>query len=1030
MRHGALLLLFMALSAAASAQTTVSGRVTGESGDPLAGAAVVVKGTSNGVLTDAEGMYRISGVRPADVLAVSYYGYEPFEAAVAGRSAIDFQLVPAANSLDEVVVVGYGTQRRSDLTGSITSVNAKDFASTPVYSVEQALQGRAAGVQVTQTSGAPGAGLRVQIRGVGTNGDTEPLYVIDGYPLASFSGGDFSTSPLARLNPNDIESIDILKDASAAAIYGARAANGVVIITTKRGKAGQTRVSYDGYAGFQQVWRTLDLLGERDYVEYVIEKYTNNNQAGDIPANLRDPSSLPGNNTDWQDELFRTGFLNNHNVTFSGGTESATFSLGLGYLANSGVMLGTDFERYTVSLNSDFKVGKRIRVGNSLNVAYTDKLSEANLGGRRQLEHVIKQPATIPVFSDDFLGGFGWPLDPDGQDAENPVAAATLLTSRSRGLALLGTVYGEVDLFKGLRYRINLGMNMGYNRGFSRNPAYEGVRRLLRFSFISESYNTSFDPLIEQTLTYARDFGKHSISLLAGLTDQYGQFHSLSGQAERLPNDVVQSIPLGQNPAVSNFTSDANLRSYLGRFTYSYDGKYLLTVNFRRDGSSKIPNPENRYDNFPSASLGWRLDREAFLQNVEAISNLKLRASYGAIGNDKSLGAYNNAVLNGFANYTFGGVLSPGTTPSSLVNTDIRWERSVQSNIGLDLGLFRDALILNVDYYIRRTQDWIVSVPVPPSVGLGPAPVNAGEIENRGLEVALTYRQYKSDKFSYNISANFATLHNEVISLGEGEPIFGGNTFSLGSLTRTAVGGPVGAYYGFEMEGIFQSQAEVDAANALGDAGPYQADQTAPGDIRFRDIAGAPDENGNPTGPDGKIDENDRTIIGSPIPDLIYGLTGSLAFGDFDLSLNLQGVHGNQLWNALRTWTEDLSQNFNQGAAVLDRWTPSNPSTTVPRAINTDPNNNKRNSSRFVENGSFMRIKNLTVGYSLRSLTGRIPSLNNARVYVTANNLLTLTRYTGYDPEVGGDNFTLGRGIDIGTYPQARTFLLGIQLGL
>jgi TonB-dependent starch-binding outer membrane protein SusC len=1027
-RLSVLLLLFFAGAVQA---INITGRVTLDDGDPAIGASVAVKGSGRGTVTDVNGNYNLQNVEPTATLLFSYTGYETQEVPVNGRTTIDVTLAGAGNTLDQVVVIGYGTQKRSDLTGSIATVSSKDYASTPVYSLEQGLQGRAAGVQVTQASGAPGAAMRIQIRGVGTNGDTEPLYVIDGYPLTVFSGDEFSTSPLARLNPNDIESIDVLKDASAAAIYGARAANGVVFITTKKGKAGKTRVNYDAYVGTQQVWKTVDLLGEADYRNYIVEKYTNSNAVANIPANLRANAALPGNNTDWQDALFRTGILNSHNLRFSGGSDNSTYSLGLGYLSNTGTMLGTQFDRYSLNFNNEFKLGKRIRVGSNVNLAYTDKLTEGNLGGRRQIEHAFKQPATIPVFDRSFLGGYGWPEDADGQDAENPVAAAELLVNRGRDLNLLSTLYGSVEIINGLTYRINLGMEYGNGRGFSRNAEYEAVRRLIRPSQLGLSYGTSFAPLIEQTLNYNRDFGQHTINVLAGISDQKNTFTFLNGNAIDLPNDAIQAVNLGASSSIGNGTQEWALRGYMGRLIYDFADKYFLTATYRRDVSSRLPNRDNRSGDFQSFSAGWRIDKEGFMKNVKAISLLKIRGGWGTNGNDKTLGNYNNVTLNAFANYTFGGALSQGTTLSNLANPNIRWETGVQTNIGLDLGLFDDAITFTTDYFVRTTKDWILFIPPAPSLGLGGAPSNSGEIENRGVEFSLNYRQRKSAKFNYNIGANLTYVKNEVLSLGVGEPINAGNTFSLGLLTRTEEGRSVGEYYGFVMDGIFQTQAEVDAANALGIDGtttPYQAAETAPGDIRFRDIAGAPDENGNPTAPDGKVDDNDRTYIGSPIPPITYGAFAGFNWGNLDFSMNLQGVHGNKLWNAMRTWTEDLSQNFNQGAAVRDRWTPTNPSNTMPRATNTDPNNNKRNSDRFVEDGSFMRIKNLTVGYRLGGLS-RYEWVNNTRVYVTCNNLLTITKYTGLDPEIGGGNPNLGRGIDIGNYPQARTFMLGLQVG-
>lgn len=1006
----------------------ITGTISSDEGEALPNASVIVKGTTRGVLADQSGRFTISAAT-GETLVVSFIGYDSQEVPVTDASTYTIVLATAASSLDEVLLIGYGTQERAKVSGAVASVNMKELGDVPIYSVEQGLQGRVAGVSVQQVSGAPGAAFRVNVRGVGTVGDNEPLYVIDGYPVIVGTQGDFSTSPLARLNPADIESITVLKDASAAAIYGALAANGVVIIKTKRGATGKPKVSFNGYAGVQQVWRKLDLLGERDYAEFVNEKYANAGlPISEVPANLRDVNNLPGNNTDWQDELFRNAPVQDYNVDISGGTEAASYSVGAGYLNQVGTMLGTSFERYSFKVNSDFKLGKRIRVGESLLVAYSEKFVEQNLGGRRQIENMIKSPATIPVFDDSFLGGYGWAVTDDGQDAENPVAAAALLTSRNREYSALGSVYAEVDIATGLTFRANAGINFGIGESYSYTPAYEGVRRLLRFSNSNQAYNTGFSPLLETTLTYNKSFGKHNVLLLAGYSQQSFNFFGMSGRAEQFPNNEVRSLGFGLNPSLNSYDVDERLESILGRFSYDYDGKYLLNVNIRQDGSSKLVN--NKRDFFPSFSLGWRLSKEEFMANVDVLSDAKLRFSYGQVGNIKTLGAYQTANVNAAANYNFNGLLNVGVAPGGLINPDLVWERGTTTNFGLDLGFLDDRLTLVADYYIRDTKNWILFVPASPSQGAGDIGgrfENTGLIRNSGIELGLGWRKLTGD-FTYSLNANFATLNNEVVSLGNGQPIAGGGTFSLGNLTRTDEGQPVGSYFGWQVQSIFQNQAEIDAANALdGNATtPYQAG-AAPGDIRFLDIAGPPDADGNPTGPDGQITADDRTYIGSPIPKFIYGGTVNVGYKGFDLSLNIQGMAGHSVWNALRTWTEDLSQNFNQGAAILDRWTPTNTDTDIPRAINGDPNNNKRNSDRFVESGNFTRVKNLTLGYQI-PVQGA-SWISNARVYFTSNNFLTFTKYSGLDPEVGGDNATLGRGIDIGTYPQARTYVLGVQLG-
>ncbi|MEM6343641.1 MAG: TonB-dependent receptor [Bacteroidota bacterium] len=996
-------------------QQTITGTVKGAEGEALAGATVRGKGTTTGVLTDAEGAYSITLADDVTYLTISYIGFQAQEIAINGRTRIDVTMAVEQSYADEVVVVGYGSQKRSDLTGAVTSIDADVYKDVPLQSFEQGIQGRLAGVLVTQTTGAPGAPISVQIRGVGTTGDTEPLYVIDGYPVTVGQQGALGSSPLNTLNPNDIEAIEVLKDASATAIYGSRGANGVIIITTKRGSQGDVRVDYNGYVGTQTVWKTLDLLGEDDYRSYLIDAYAARGvtpDSSDFPSAYR--TGTPGNNTDWQAEMLQSGIMTDHNVTIGGGTENARFSLGVGYLLNEGTLRNTDFQRTSIKLNSDFKIGKRIRVGQSVQFGFTEQNREKNVQGRREFEHMLKNTAGVPLFDPNNEGGFGEAQNADGHDAPNPVAITEFTVVRPQRYRMLGSVYGEVDLLKGLTYRINVGMDLSVSRNYSYNPTYAGVRGQTVRSALTEGYGLSVNPLIEHTLTYDVSFGASDLTLLVGATDQSFTFRQVNSQVQDLPNNEILAI---NNGTGFSQTIETRLRSQLGRLIYNYDDRYLLTATVRRDGSSKL-NPENRFDIFPSASVGWRISNESFMAGVTAVSDLKLRASWGQIGNEKTLGAYPTvASLNSAALYNFGGTEVPGVALSFLPNPNIRWEVAQQIDFGIDLGLWNNRVLFTADYFDRETRDLIVPVPVPQSLGFSNvAPVNAGTIRNTGVELALTYRELEGE-FTYNISANVTFLNNEVVSLGDnGQPIFGGSAFTLGNLTKTEEGQPIGAFFGFMTDGIFQSQAEIDAHAT-------QSGETAPGDIRFMDISG-------PDGvPDGVINDDDKVFIGNPNPDLIYGATLTANYAGFDLSLNLQGVSGNQIYNAMGLWLYGMNQNFNYSTLVNDRWTPTNTDTEVPRAIIGDPNGNARNSDRFIEDGSFMRIKNLTLGYTLPASVGTsLGFLRSARFYVSSQNLVTITNYSGFDPEIGGLGNNTSRGIDIGTYPQPRAFLLGAQL--
>ncbi|MEO0470742.1 MAG: TonB-dependent receptor [Bacteroidota bacterium] len=1014
------LTLMLLMVPAAWAQNQVKGTVTDAStGEPLASASIIIKGAARGTLSDDNGNFSIAA-SSSDVLVITYIGFLTQEITVGSQTEISVKMDIDNFGIDEVVVVGYGTQKRSDLTGAVASLDATEFQDLPIQSVEQGIQGRLAGVQVTQTSGAPGGPLSIQIRGAGTTGDTEPLYVVDGYPISVGQQDGLGSSPLNTINPNDIESIEVLKDASATAIYGSRGANGVIIITTKRGRAGRISVNYDGYVGVQNVWKTLDLLGEDDYRDYLVEAYA---ARGVTPDSSDFPSAyatgVPGNNTDWQAEMFQTGVMTNHNVTVAGGSAGARFSLGTGYLYQEGTLRGTDFERVTLKLNTDFNLGKRIRVGTSTQLSYTDQNREKNLEGRREFEHMIKNTAGVPLFDESLLGGYGQAQNPDGHDAPNPVAIADLVVQRPRRYRMLGSVFAEADILTNLTYRINVGMDLFVGRGFGYTPNFSGVRGQFVRSGLSENYGLSLNPLIEHTLTYDLDFGKNNLVILVGATDQEFNFHTVSSQVNDLPNNEILAINNGTGFSRSIRTS---LRSQLGRLNYNFDDRFLVTFNIRRDGSSKL-RAENRYEVFPSASVGWRVSNEAFMDGVEFVSDLKIRASWGQIGNEKTLGAFPTvASLNNAALYTINGAEVPGVALSFLPNPNIRWETAEQFDIGIDLGMFNNRVLFTGDFFNRETLDLIVPIPVPQSLGFSNvAPVNAGTVRNRGVELALTFREFEGD-FQYSFSGNITFIDNEVVSLGQGQPINGGGAFTLGNLTRTEEGNPIGAFFGYETDGIFQSQAEVDNHAT-------QESTTAPGDFRFVDQPGL-DADGNPIAPDGVINDDDRVFIGNPNPDVIYGLSGNISYKGFDLGFTAQGVAGNEIYNALGLWLEGMNQNFNYSARILDRWTPSNPSNEVPRAIIGDPSRNTRNSDRYIEDGSFFRMKNLTIGYSLPQTTIDASGfLQSARFYVTSQNLFTITNYSGFDPEIGGLGSNISRGIDIGTYPQSRSFLVGVQLG-
>lgn len=1033
-------------ASSSAAVLSISGRITDDAGAGVPGASVSLKGTTTGTATDAEGRFALTVPDGNGTLIISSIGYVTEEIAINNRSTIDVTLAADIKSLTEVVVVGYGSQKRKDLTGAIASVSAQDIKSVPITSLDQALQGRAAGVTVTANTGAPGSAQTIDIRGIGTINNSQPLYVIDGFPVNAQSGST-NSNPLATLNPNDIASLEVLKDASATAIYGARGANGVIIITTKRGQSGKPRVTLDAYYGVQSPWRQLDLLDAQQYREYANEmqarakeQFPNNNAFNPIPA-LVDPNNLRAD-TDWQKEMFRSAPIQNYTLGVSGGSENATYNVSLGYFNQEGILLGTSFDRYSLQINSEFRISKKIKVGQSLNVgrAFTTIGTGGSVGG------IITALPTVPVRNPANRGGFAGPDRADTQDARNPVAASTLEKSNNTRYRILGTLYGEYEIFNGLTYRLNLGTDAILGQDFRFSPNYfAGDLDNRNRSELDETSTVELSPLIENTLTFQRSFGKHNLTALAGYTQQEFRSRFIGAGGRNVPEQGGITV-LGattSNARVSGATNRNAIQSLIGRVNYDFAGKYLVTATVRRDGSSRFA-PTNRWGTFPSASVGWRISEEAFMQGVRPVSDLKIRASYGLTGNQEFANYQFLPTLTDVANYIFGGQVAQGITIRDAFNPNIRWEQTAQTDIGLDLGLFGDRLTLTADYFIKRTTDMLVRVPLPNSTpyGLGTnqntatGPFeNSGTVENKGLELALSYRK-STGRFTYSLGGNFTTIQNTLISLGQGQPRLTG----IAQQIRTAPGEPIGYFYGYVKEGIFQTPEEVKARNTIPVIDPATGQQRVvngepqfvpyqpgaqPGDVIFKDI-----------NEDGVINDLDRTKIGSPFPKFSYGFTANAGYANFDLSVMLQGVGGVDIYNGMGVFLTGMYRPYNASTAALNRWSETNPTNDLPRAVSGDPNNNIRPSDRWVENGSFMRVKNLTLGYSVPA-TGLESwsrgAVSSARLYVTAQNLFTFTNYSGFDPEKGAtgnlDQGNTHRGADYGTFPQARTILVGLQVG-
>lgn len=1024
MKQRLLTILLLLVSSFCFAQKTITGKVTGPDGNPLPGVSVIIKGTTQGTTTDANGDFSISAGENA-TLVFSIVGYQAQEVSARGTNALSIQLRDAAQRLNEVVVVGYGTLRRKSVTGAVSRVSNEELTALPVPDPRQALQGRVPGVIVTN-NGSPGESPIVRIRGIGSiNFAADPFYVIDGYP-----GGDMS-----MIDSRDIESIDILRDAATAAIYGSRAANGVVFVTTKKGsRTLKPRISVDAYYGWQTAWRTLDLLNTEEYLRYATALKTNANAA--LPprfANLDQPvyqgasQTYRQTNTDWQDAVFRTAPITQANISLATGSEKFRLYLSGGYFQQDGIMLGTSYKRYNFRVNSEYNISKVFTFGQSLTVATEDKLNENNSGGRTQLKHIVQNIPYIPVEDPTLQGGYRGPSGDDGSDPQNPVRIALQDISRNNTVKILGVGFIDAKFFEGFSYRFTAGVNYSSFVNRTNLPIYNesfNARTLNRVEQTNSNYRGIY---LSNQLTYIKTFGDHSLNAIAVAERQDGRGRSLFAGGSYTTNELQTVSNTVTSPGVSGNLSEDVIISYLGRVNYEYKSRYLLSGSYRKDGSS-VWAPGRKWEDFYSVSGGWRISEEAFFPQTTRISELKLRGSYGTLG------------FNGLPNYSWQAVLRQNAAPilgtgndrlptafiNSLPNEDLSWEITKMWNLGLDFGLFNNRLYVQAEYYKRTTDNLIIYTPVSSSLGFtNSSPANLAKMENSGFEFIATYTKVDGN-FTWDLSGNIGTLNNKVLSFGPQvvAPFFAGTNADYGGndITKSEPGDVIQAFYGWKVDGIFQNQAEIDAANKIdgNDSTKYQ-DKAAPGDIRFKDING-----------DGVITADDRTILGSFIPDFTYGLNFSARYRNFDLTLYIQGVQGNEIYNGTKVLTQGMLRLFGAGKDVLNAWTPSNTNTNIPRAVDGDPNNNSRTSDRFIEDGSYMRIKILSIGYNIpKNWLSRVAgsAISNFRVYVSAQNLLTITNYTGYDPEVGSRfNATLTNGVDYGQFPQARTFLVGLKV--
>lgn len=1002
----------------AAPRKSVTGKVQDESSNGLPGVSVVLKGTQTGTTTDIAGDFKLD--IPDEQLAnaslvFSFVGYKTQEVSLGNQSNLTVKLEVSEQALNEIVVVGYGQVKKSDLTGSVTTIAVDEMKKVAVTSMDQALQGRAAGVQITQNSAAPGASTTIRIRGGNSiQGDNEPLYVIDGIPFkndASNSGSSFNV--LSTLNPSDIESMTILKDASSTAIYGSRGANGVVIITTKRGKAGKSTINFDAYYGFQQVRRKYPVLNGSEYAAFVNEANTNEGRAA---VYTEDQVRAFGKGTDWQDEIYRSAPMYNYQLSLSGGDEKTQYAISGGYYKQNGIVTNSDFDRYSFRINLDRKLSSKIKVGNSLTVNRTfsnQSRTDGQLGSAGLVTMAALQfPPIVSVRNPD---GTYIINDPAlNFTADNPAALANDSKNQNTAYRVFGNVFGEYQIIDGLTFKVVLGIDGIFQKQDNYLPRSVGSG-LAQGGVASISNGQSMTWLNENLLTYTKSFNKnHSLTALVGYTQQANRSTSSYAASRNFVNDNLNTGSLGSGSVAlvpSSGIGTWGLESYLGRVNYTLMEKYLFTASFRADGSSRF-GANKRYGFFPSMAVAWRMSDESFIKNVESISELKLRATIGSTGNQDGIGNYPAYSLLGTQNYVFGNVVSTGIGPNQIANPDLSWETTTQSDIGFDLGLFNNRINITADAYLKRTKDLLLAVTVPSSSGFSSGIKNLGKVENKGLELSIS--SHNIDKaFKWTTDFNFALNRNKVLDIGGAPRIFAGDVANIAQNVNSGiiqVGQPLGSFYGYVTDGIYQSTDELAAVT--------DASARKPGDRRYKDLNG-----------DKKIDDNDRTIIGRAQPKFIGGINNSFSYKGFDLTVFFQGVYGNQILNANRFELEYLNGTTNQDRDMLNRWTPTNTNTDIPRASTTRPAN--RISSRQIEDGSYLRLKNVQLAYTLPASVSKSIHIQNIKFYVTAQNFLTWTKYSGYDPEVnrfGQDSRS--QGFDYASYPAAKTLIFGLNLNL
>jgi TonB-linked SusC/RagA family outer membrane protein len=1040
-------------TAPAFAQTkTISGIISDQNGVPLEKATIKAKGGKSYATSDANGQFRLAIPASTTLLEVSYVGMKPVAISIEGKQSVLVTLNVIDSKLNEVVVIGYGTARRSDVSTAISSIKAKDLKDLPVAGIDQALQGKVAGVSITNNSGQPGGGVSIRIRGITSVNGNEPLYVIDGVPILSNTqsiahdqlggkAGQIEQSVMATLNPADIASIDILKDASAQAIYGSQGANGVVLITTKRGKSGEGKITYDVYHGWQSVPKLLAIMNLREYAGYYNSLVPEIRAAGnsvDTIGELKDPSLL-GEGTNWQKELFQTGQIDNHQLAFSGGQGKTTYYFSLNYFNQTGTIIGSKFNRYASRFSIDHQVKSWLKAGISANLSRSKQRITLTDGVETPTAIVLYNSPATPVKGPDgkYITTTTLGSNTFGNANGNPIATALLRDVQAVQSKAFGNVYADLQFTKylSLRNEVNFDFQLNENSAFQPSYTNEATKQvILAPSKLREDRNVNFYYGLRNYLTYNQSFGKHAITAMVGHEAQASHWDNKNITVTNLEQNLQSTnagtvIPSG----TGGKKGDWSMESYFARATYTFDNRYSISGSIRRDGASNF-GPDHRYGYFPAGSAGWTVTNEKFARDWRLIDYLKLRVGAGAVGNQNS--PVQNAYTTNIRLFTVA-PFGPGGIPANVGNPNLSWESVKTYNGGVDLSFLKKRVELSVDVYKKVTTNMLMSIVPTMFLGLDPNPpkneykeiepamANAGEMSNKGIDINLTTYNIHRNDFTWKTSIIFSRYKNLLVRLNSPTALLKGAeqdfTQDASVVNITQPGHAVGGFYGYVTDGLFRDMSELnngtDWGLAVGPTGVYL------GDVRYKDISG-PDGK-----PDGKIGNEDVTYIGDPNPKFTYGITNSFTYKGFDFSFFLQGVQGSKIFNWTRKYTESMASIYlNQSRDVLNRYTAANSGASIPR-YNQWNNNNTRISDRYVENGSYLRIQNISLGYNFPGRWINKAKMSNARLYMSAQNVYTFTKYSGYDPEIGAYNKNaLSQNVDNGHYPNPRTITIGANI--